>query len=118
VAELVVKEIFELYPDPIDVDEVTLDPINDSYQTLYEIIRVLGLGKNRMRYLVEMSRQFVRCRALFGDDYRLYRVREFTGCGQYAIDAWRLFVLKERCRPLDRHLIRYAVKEGLVDENI
>ena len=114
VAEIIVKEIFERYPDPYSMDEISLESIEDT--VLYEIVKSIGLGRQRVENLIKMSRQYTACIKYKKDQYHFYDVRNFRGCGQYAADAWRLFVLKMPCMPLDKHLRRYAEKEKLLYE--
>ena len=112
VAEIVVKEILEIYPDPFEAEDVSLDPESDSYNSLFGVVRCLGFGKNRAKYFVEMSRSYVRCLEVYGDRYFRYPVKSFAGCGQYAEDAWTLFVLRRPCEPKDRLLRNYVERMG------
>ena len=114
-AEKVVKALFADYPSPISVD---VGPLNFSQGTetedlLYAILRPLGFGIKRVHRLIDMSRAYVEASKVYGSDYDEYPVMDFSGCGQYALDAWWLFVLKKTCRPDDRLLKKYAIRTGL-----
>ena len=114
VAEIVAKELFERFPGPYDCDEVSLDPEMESFKELFGIVRCIGFGNKRIKYLVEMSRQYTHCYEIYHETYDRYPIMKFNGCGEYANDAWTLMVLGKRCAPRDKHLMRYAVKKGLL----
>lgn len=77
---------------------------------------MFGFGNKRIKYLVEMSRQYTRCYEIYHERYDRYDIMKFNGCGEYANDAWTLMVLGQKCSPRDKHLMRYAVKRGLLKE--
>ena len=118
VVEAVAKELFESYPDPYACDEVCLDRESASYREFYNMVRILGFGHKRVKFIVEMSRMYVKAMELYGESYGRYRVEEYPGCGQYAQDAWKVMVLKQSCDPKDKHIRRYAKKVGLLSGEV
>ena len=114
-AEKVVVKLFTQYPSPANFDLLFLTYLEGSELEidLYAILRPLGFGMKRVYHLIDMSQAYVDAMSDFGSNYEEYPVTSFSGCGQYALDAWRLFVLKKACRPDDRLLRKYAEREGL-----
>jgi endonuclease III len=111
-AEKALERIFERWPTPHSFDNM----FNQDWYQLHEILRPLGLVERRSRFLVYMSRQFALNYDNVGTNWHKYRIFSFSGCGQYAEDAWTLFVLKTPCRPKDKRLMYYAKREGLYVE--
>ena len=115
VAEKVLEELFAKYPSPDSLDLVPLTDLegNEMIDGLYTILRPLGFGMRRVNHLLTMSRQYVRVREDFRGQFEFYPINSFTGCGEYACDAWALFVLKLHRMPKDKQLVRYAKRVGL-----
>jgi endonuclease III len=112
VAEQVVEELFEKWPRPEDLAEAEVEDVVD-------VVRRLGFGSRRAMSLKSMSlksmsRSYADCEDRFGLRWREYPVMAFKGCGEYARDAWDLFVLMSPCEPSDVHLRRYAKRVGLL----
>lgn len=100
--ESISRRLFEVYPTAADMAEA------DS-QILFELIRPLGLGRRRVRYLKEFSEQYLEQRETLGDEN--LKVKEMSGCGKYAEDAYRLLYLRDSSvEPTD-----YALLERLED---
>ena len=116
VAEVVAAELFNMYQDPYACDEVCLDLNSASYRELFDVVKQLGFGNKRTRYIVNMSRMYTKEMELYGESYGMYHVDQFPGCGSYAHDAWTLMVLGKPCNPKDKQLHRYAKRVGLLEE--
>lgn len=89
--------LIQKYPSPVKM------AIADQQQVA-ELIKSLGMGSKRAEWLVEMSKQFMAFR-----NHRLdvIDVTDLHGCGPYALEAWRMFVLGERdFVPHDKELRR------------
>lgn len=116
IAEVVLQDVFERYQDPWDMDEVNIPENIDQAQDneLYQIVKCLGFGMQRTERLIRMSRSYTYCLKQYGVEFHRYKVKDFRGCGVYACDAWKLFVLKEPCSPKDRYLLRYAESTDLL----
>jgi len=109
-AEVIIKNIFNNYSNPVDLATA-------EWEDVFEMVRSLGCGVNRAKSLIYTSVEYSRSVILFKDDYEKYPVNTFRGCGQYAMDAWTLFVLEEPCCPYDRLLKKYAERVGLYDDS-
>jgi endonuclease III len=107
VAEEVVKELFEKYPNPTAMAKAFPDE-------LFAMVKRLGFATKKTDNLIMMSKQYLIEEEVNGNKFALYRVRDMDGCGSYAADAWDLFVLKRACDPKDKQLRRYAEKLGAV----
>jgi len=118
VAERVLVELFAKYPSPDSLDLVPLTYVEGNALTedLYWIFRPLGFGMRRVNSLLDMSREYVQERQVKGEAFETYDIGSFTGCGDYACDAWTLFVLKQPRKPRDKQLARYAKRAGLYAE--
>lgn len=93
-AEPVIKRFFELWPTAESVPAA---------EAVYPVIAHLGLGVVRSSYLSELSRKYAQ-------SYKSYKVVDplvLPGIGQYAYEAWRMFVLGMRdFIPKDKELRR------------
>jgi endonuclease III-like uncharacterized protein len=110
-AEPTLRKIFGRWPSPKDM---ALMPVHEMFE-LEEMLKPLGMSKNRKQFMLAMSLQYYEASQQY-DSFADYPVREFKGCGQYAEDAWSLFVLKRMCTPADRRLREYAQQVGLYKE--
>jgi endonuclease III len=112
-AEKVLTKLFERFPSPHDLAFISEKNIPE----LSDILKSLGLVSRRTNNMLKMSLQYVIQIQDLKDDndagWMKYDVTQFAGCGQYASDAWGLFVLKEPRCPKDRRLRDYAIKVGL-----
>jgi methyl-CpG-binding domain protein 4 len=89
----VALELFRRWPDPATMAQA--DP-----GELEPLLRPLGLFRQRAAGLVKMSRQYAE-----GER----NVPALFGCGQYAVDAWAIFVEgRTDVFPQDGHLNRYV----------
>ena len=109
-AEVIIKNILKEYPNPIDFAVA-------DYADVYVMVKSLGFGSGRTNALIHTSIEYTRSVILFKDDFEKYPISTFKGCGQYAKDAWKLFVLEEPCCPNDRLLKKYAMRVGLYDDS-
>lgn len=111
VAEKVVAQIFEEYPSPSACDRRLMRPFMGcrTEDKLTDILRPLGFDTKRADRLMRMSEQYNDQVTLI-PHYEFYPIESFSGCGQYARDAWNLFVLKRDCNPKDRLLKKYREK--------
>lgn len=116
-AEPVIMRILQKYPTPQDMDYRPMTYVREMgvMRDLQEKLRPLGFASSREERMTTMSRQYLRAKEGLGDCYEAYPIKSFKGCGKYADDAWKLFVLKIPCRPTDKQLIRYAEKVGLLE---
>ena len=114
VAEVVATELFEAFPNPYVVDDYNPGPGTESYDQAYKILGCLGLGNRRAKFFTRMCWDYTMASSIHKDRYYAYPIKEFMGCGQYAQDAWLLFVLKKACSPTDRLLRAYAERKGLL----
>lgn len=80
------------------------------------LIRPLGLYDTRGPRMIRISDDYIRFRDMFGSRYDMYPVGSMMGVGQYASDAWRLFVLRDACNPKDGRLRWYAERVGLLSD--
>ena len=110
-AEPALVKFFEKFPNPESVARISFNDVDK----LKLILNSLGFLKSRLKAVLKMSLQFCDVYDQFGEDWSRYDVKSFTGCGQYAADAWDLFVLKKSCAPKDRLLRDYALARGLYD---
>jgi len=110
--EKVVSEIFHEWPSPGKLALMSFDDM----RSLENLLRPLGFVKSRTKNLLKMSLQYCEERSKWADNWIMYEIFSFAGCGRYAEDAWKLFVLKETCYPLDRRLRDYAKEYGLFRE--
>lgn len=87
----VMADLFKRWPSPVKMACADHDQ-------LFEHIRHLGFGGKRTEYLIEMSKQYAQWMRGRGQnpDWKTLDVPELRGCGQYAHEAWRMFVLGER----------------------
>ena len=108
--EPILEKLFKKYPEPKSVNLVPLTFVRgcEVIDSLYELFRPLGFGLRRASNFLDMSASFLEAERAFGSNFKLYPVMSFKGCGQYASDAWGLFVLKEERSPRDKQLKRYA----------
>jgi len=118
VAERVVRGLFEKYPRPDDLDLIKRTYLQGTelMDDLYERLRPLGFGKRRADNMVRMSMDYVMERMKWGPRLERYDIARLQGCGQYAVDAWHLFVLKNPVSPQDRRLREYAESHGLIQK--
>ena len=112
-AETALRSIFSKWPSPKSMAFMEVDEM----QEFHEILKPLGLTRTRRANLMAMSLQYHAAIAMFAE-LRDFPVKAFKGCGQYAEDAWKLFVLKEECYPDDRRLRDYAKDHGLLKERV
>lgn len=113
-AEVVIRGLFEVVPNPYCVDDYNAEPGTESYDTAYEILKCLGMGNRRARYFTRMCWAYTNSISAHKDNLHAYPIKEFMGCGPYAQDAWTLFVLNKACKPTDRLLRAYAERKGLL----
>lgn len=113
VAEVVAAELFEAFPNPYVVDDEAV-PGTESYDKAFNILSCLGLGNRRAKFFTRMCWQYTSAISSHKNNLEAYPIEEFMGCGQYAKDAWSLFVLKKACLPNDRLLRKYAERKGLL----
>jgi endonuclease III-like uncharacterized protein len=109
-AQPALEAIFKRWPTPSCFLGMRPDEVDD----LRAILQPLGFMDQRARRLVTMSQQFSMKIREYQDSWEKYEVLWFTGCGQYALDAWSLFVLRRPCAPSDKRLRWYAEKNGLL----
>ena len=112
-AEVVATELFEVFPNPYIVDDYDSVPGTESYDQAYKILKCLGLGDRRAKFFTRMCWDYTTAVTAHKNNLEAYPIKEFMGCGQYAQDAWSLFVLKKACLPKDRLLLKYAERKGL-----
>jgi endonuclease III len=110
-AEPALEEFFKLVPSPDAMPRAVI--VSDELES---IVKPLGLALHRLRNLIFMTAEYREAVKKYGKDYDRYPVLEFDGCGRYAEDAWKLFVLKQACAPKDKQLLRYAAREKLLSE--
>lgn len=110
-AESALLELFSRWPSPFDFIGKMAWYSGD----LEQLLRPLGMVHRRTEVLRRMTLEFVREHLKHGEDYEKYDVGSMYGCGQYAVDAWTLFVLKRPCHPNDARLVDYARREGLYE---
>lgn len=113
VAEKVVETLFREFPSPdsLNLKTMKLYVACRTEDRVTEILRPLGFGTKREARLVRMSEQYVEARELYKEEFKKYWIEAFSGCGQYARDAWDLFVLKKSCEPEDRLLKKYSLRK-------
>jgi hypothetical protein len=116
-AERVVAQIFLDYPSPFVLHTEVNERPTETVLRVMDDVRPLGLKDRRTARLLAMTAQYVASAQLFGPEYHRYQIGGFAGCGQYAVDAWQLFILREPCHPTDKQLMRFAKREGLYDDN-
>jgi hypothetical protein len=111
VVEKVVAELFKEFPSPKCCDHRYMQfyMACRMEDRLIEILKPLGLGTKRASRLIRMTTQYLDSELLHGDKYEVYPIKAYSGCGEYARDAWILFVLKKPCDPKDRLLKKYSV---------
>lgn len=82
----IIDDFFSKWPNPARMAFA-------SEENVLEVVKNIGFGNRRSEYLVSMSKQFmlVRTKPLAEID-----VTALRGCGEYAHQAWRMFVLGER----------------------
>lgn len=114
VAETVIAQIFERWPTPEDCSLLyrTYEKGTEWSTEAYNLLRPLGFGLTRVHRLTDMSLEYLRAEKDY-DYLEDYPIRAFPGCGNYAADAWDLFVLKRNCTPKDRLLRCYAERSKL-----
>lgn len=89
--------LLEKYPSPVKL------AIADQTK-VQELVKSLGIGSKRAEWLVEMSKQFM---AFRNNGLDIIDVTDLHGCGAYAEEAWRMFVLKDQTFvPHDKDLRR------------
>ena len=100
-AEPIFDELLEFFPNPESVSF-------EDYSALVGMLKKLGLSTVRASHIIGMSRDYVRAKAKFGEDYKMFPVGKFRGCGKYAQDSWDV-VLLQRLKPFvtDHALIGY-----------
>lgn len=109
--EPILKKLFDKYPSAYSIIEA--DPTE-----LYEMVKSLGFGHRRTRDLIEMSCSYALAvtNALeknpsgLKDVYKSIRVRMLRGCGKYAEDSWRMFILGDLSFEPDDKVLKGVVK--------
>ncbi len=114
-AEPALKKIFDRWPNPEALAAVGETGHGTERLDLQAILKPLGLLDQRFRRLISMSDGFRKLYAILGDEWNKYDINLFPGCGRYAFDAWRLFVLKKPTVPLDERLKQYAQEKGMYE---
>ena len=97
------KELFARWPDSFAMSSANTSELSD-------LIRSLGFGTKRAEGLVRMSRDF--------DGIDWADPSELFGLGQYASDAYQIFVLRKKVKnPSDHFLHAYQewLYKGRVD---
>jgi methyl-CpG-binding domain protein 4 len=108
-AERALRSIFSKWPSPKSMAFMTVDDMKE----FHEILKPLGLSRQRRANLMAMSLQYHAAMDLYAG-FRDFPIQLMKGCGAYAEDAWTLFVLKEECDPKDRRLRDYAREHDLL----
>ena len=111
-AEPALVKLFKKFPCFESVAFISFNDVDE----LRQVLTPLGFLKSRLRAVLGMSLQFYDAYDQFGEDWSKYDIKSFSGCGQYASDAWDLFVLKRVCSPKDRLLKDYALARGLYEK--
>ena len=95
IVDTLIDEVFRRWPDPEAMAGADLDE-------MATLLRPCGLNRIKSLRLVEMSKGYYR-------DGPPADPRIFSGCGPYAFDSWRIFVLEDFTPPCpkDKRLAAY-----------
>lgn len=74
----------------------------------------LGLGEKRRVTLKDMTYAYIHQYLEHLNDYSKYDIKALPECGQYALDARKLLVLRVVCKPSDNRLRAYAECSNLL----
>lgn len=107
--EPILDQLFSKWPSPRALADFQVDELIE----LQTMLKPTGLSTRKALNLVETSIAYLIDDQRYQGMYQLYGVSHYRGCGQYAQDAWKLFVLKKPCTPHDGPLMRYAISHNL-----
>lgn len=98
--EKVLPQFFEAFPFALYAEVASYSPF--THELMETILTPLGLAHTRTQRIAFMSKEW-----LDHEDWRKpLRIHLFAGCGQYAVDAWRIFVEKDYSKWSDDHVLQ------------
>lgn len=80
----VAETVFDLWPTPEDLRRARREDLEI-------VLQPLGLGRRSSSTLVKLSEAWVGWR----EPPRTIAIGDMPGCGQYAVDSWRIFILRD-----------------------